>query len=125
MHIKFFLAALRELFRAKHGNHAGSDFSSGELIREVRLVQSREKAKAELQSEGENFKCKNPAEEPQRSPAKFLNAGGSFLQLNDAADEFFDVLDESEYEQSETIWPSNSGMQSQVSDCFQFCLKFF
>ncbi|KAM0944940.1 putative pleckstrin domain, START domain, protein ENHANCED DISEASE RESISTANCE 2 [Dioscorea sansibarensis] len=107
------VAALRELFRAKHGNHAGSDFSSGELTREVRLVQSRENAKAELQSEGENFKCKNPAEEPQRSPAKCVNAGGSFLQLNDAADEFFDILDESEYEQSETLWPSNSGMQSQ------------
>lgn len=69
----------------------------------------------ELQLAGENSKSEEFIEGSEKSPAKPAKTGGSFLQLNDAADEFFDVLDESEYEQTEAMWPSDAGMQSQVT----------
>ena len=75
----------------------------------------KEHIKLEVQTTGENNKSVDSAEVPQQSPSRQANTSGSFLQLNDAADEFFDVLDESEYEQTEAMWPSDAGMQSQVT----------
>lgn len=100
------VAALRELFRAKLGNYPGSDFSSGELMRGIGLPQVKnENIKKEAELSGGD---------PQKSPHRSMISGGSFLQLNDAADEFFDLPDESECDQHETMWPpSDAKMNSQ------------
>ncbi|CAL9075498.1 unnamed protein product [Musa acuminata var. zebrina] len=108
------VAALREFFRAKVGSCACSDFSSGESTREIGLPQNeREHMKLEQPAE-EISKSEDSADETQRSPAKNTKAGGSFLQLNDAADEFFDVINESEYNEVEALWPSDDGLQTQL-----------
>lgn len=51
-------------------------------------------------------------EDSQRSPPYM---GDGSLQLNDAADEFFDVQAESEYDQTEKFWPSDEMKQSLVN----------
>ncbi|KAG8091990.1 hypothetical protein GUJ93_ZPchr0012g20487 [Zizania palustris] len=79
------VAALREFFRAKNGNCACLEFSSGELTRDIGRL-------PEGSLGGSN---------------RHLSSNGSFVQLNDAADEFFDVPDESEYDQRESMWPSD------------------
>lgn len=114
-HFSIYFAGLREFFRAKL-NFTCSDYSSGELTREMGLPYSeKEHIKLEVQTTGENDKCADSAEAPQQSPSRQANTSGSFLQLNDAADEFFDVIDESDNDQTEVLWPSDEGMHSQVS----------
>ncbi|XP_058101735.1 protein ENHANCED DISEASE RESISTANCE 2-like isoform X1 [Magnolia sinica] len=100
------VAALRELFRAKLGNCPCSDFSSGELMKEIGLPQSeKENIKVEVQSSAENGMSEDLTErEEEKSPTKPSSLGGSFLQLSDAADEFFDVPEQAEYDEPETSW---------------------
>lgn len=106
--------ALRELFRAKLGNYSGSDFSSGELTRDVGLPRlKKEDTKPEMQPAGETSSSPDSTEELQKSPARPANMGASFLQLNDAADEFFDFPDEPEYDHETR--PSNEVMHSQFN----------
>ena len=114
--ISIYFPALRELFRAKLGNFPASNFSSGELIRDIELSQIvKEDIKAQVQSVGETSGSLDCTEEPQ-TPVRPLNTTRSFVQLNDAADEFFDFPDESEYDQDETMWPSSDAvMHSQVN----------
>ncbi|KAK1291074.1 hypothetical protein QJS10_CPB18g02101 [Acorus calamus] len=110
------VAALRELFKAGLGSYQSSDFSSGELTREIGVPQhENEDIKVEVQSTGEHSEV-GPSEEAKNSIIKPANPGGSFLQLNDAADEFFDVPEESENGQIEMGWSSTPEMQSQVHD---------
>ncbi|CAD5196464.1 unnamed protein product [Musa acuminata subsp. malaccensis] len=85
------VAALREFFRAKLGHSAFSDFSS---------------------DVDENNKIESFAKEIQMSSPKHAG-NGSLRQLNDAADEFFDVLTEAEYDQTE-FWPADENMQTQL-----------
>ena len=47
--LTFFLAALRELFRAKLGNYSTSEFSSGELMRTYSLHQNEEDGEIDAQ----------------------------------------------------------------------------
>ncbi|WOL04269.1 protein ENHANCED DISEASE RESISTANCE 2 isoform X1 [Canna indica] len=110
------VAALREFFRAKLGSCACSDLSSGESTREIGLPQSdREQIKLEVQSADENNINEDCADEPQATPSRLGKASGSFLQLNDAADEFFDVINESDYNEAEALWSSDEGTQPQFS----------
>ncbi|CAL9752584.1 unnamed protein product, partial [Musa acuminata subsp. burmannicoides] len=105
------VAALREFFRAKLGSRACSDLSSSESTREIELQQSeKEQMKLEVHSADENDNIEDSADETQRSPTKIAKASGSFLQMNDAADEFFDVINEPEYDETEALWPSEEGM---------------
>ncbi|CAL9044726.1 unnamed protein product, partial [Musa banksii] len=105
------VAALREFFRAKLGSRACSDLSSSESTRETELQQSeKEQMKLEVHSADENDNIEDSADETQRSPTKIAKASGSFLQMNDAADEFFDVINEPEYDETEALWPSEEGM---------------
>lgn len=67
-----------------------------------------------MESVGETSRSLDSTEEPQKSPRRRTSSGRSFLQLNDPADEFFDFPDE-EYDQHETMWPSDSVMHSQVN----------
>ncbi|CAL9069140.1 protein ENHANCED DISEASE RESISTANCE 2-like [Musa acuminata AAA Group] len=106
------VAALREFFRAKLGHSAFSDFSSDGLTREIVLPQTEEQIKLDMQSVDENNKIESFAKEIQMSSPKHAG-NGSLRQLNDAADEFFDVLTEAEYDQTE-FWPADENMQTQL-----------
>ncbi|KAL5224761.1 hypothetical protein ABZP36_011400 [Zizania latifolia] len=102
------VAALREFFRAKNGNCACLEFSSGELMRDMdRLPGENEQKKIEMLSANESNRLEGPTEGSLGGSNRHLSSTGSFVQLNDAADEFFDVPDESEYDQRESMWPSD------------------
>ncbi|XP_073002690.1 protein ENHANCED DISEASE RESISTANCE 2-like isoform X2 [Typha latifolia] len=112
------VAALREFFRAKFGNCPFSDFSSGELTSPVGFPQTeKEHIRVEVLSaiestESENCMGENPAEGSENSSSRQANSSGSFLQRNDGADEFYDVPDESEYDQKEISRFSDESMHS-------------
>ncbi|XP_049933334.1 protein ENHANCED DISEASE RESISTANCE 2 isoform X2 [Nymphaea colorata] len=96
------VAALREMFRAKLGSYPHADCSSSDMMRAVSpLSQSEQVDKIELQSstiqavESEDSQAEESQEEAYIKPASLA---GSFVQLNDAADEFFDVPEQSEFE---------------------------
>ncbi|KAJ8510670.1 hypothetical protein OPV22_001104 [Ensete ventricosum] len=106
------VAALREFFRTKLGHSAFSDFSSDGLTREILLPQTEEQIKLDMQSVDENNKIESFAKEIQMSSPKHAG-NGSLHQLNDAADEFFDVLTEAEYDQTE-FWPADENMETPL-----------
>lgn len=116
----FLLAALRELFKAKLGNCPSSDFSSGELVGNIRLHQTEGDQRIDTQTptdDGMTKKCMN--EEVDKTPSEHA----SLVGLNDPADEFFDVPEPSNYDQLENGWSSDFGpeMYSQVP----FITKYF
>ncbi|XP_059659495.1 protein ENHANCED DISEASE RESISTANCE 2-like isoform X2 [Cornus florida] len=100
------VAALRELFRAKIGDYSSSDFSSGE-----------EDTKVGIQTRAENGKGKEDKEEEEmvKTPSEYA----SLVGLNDAADEFFDVSEPLDYDQSENGWPSEFGPEMYSQDIRQ------
>ncbi|XP_038706154.1 protein ENHANCED DISEASE RESISTANCE 2-like [Tripterygium wilfordii] len=94
------VAALRELFKAKLGNCHSSD-PSRELARSFRLDQGEEACKVNgqiLPAEG-NTK-ESVSVELDRKPSDHA----SLVGLNDAADEFFDFPEPSDYDHSEDGW---------------------
>lgn len=129
-------AALREFFRAKNGNCACMEFSSGELSRDMGLPQGGNgRTNIEMQSANESKRLEGPAEGPQGGSNRHLSSTGSLVQLNDATDEFFDVPDESEYDQREAMWSSDESTHASVSSlnrtfflehtpkCVPFCIR--
>ncbi|TYI16128.1 hypothetical protein ES332_A08G233300v1 [Gossypium tomentosum] len=106
------VAALRELFRAKQVKYPSDDLSSGELTRKVRLHQSVEDGSIDMCTQIEAGKSQETTSEVmERAPSEH----SSLLGLNDAADEFFDVPEPTDYEQSEDGWTSDFGPEvSQV-----------
>ncbi|XP_019175544.1 PREDICTED: protein ENHANCED DISEASE RESISTANCE 2-like isoform X2 [Ipomoea nil] len=105
------LAALRELFRTKIGEYSSSE-SSGELVRVRRLSQTEEE-KVDAQRRLENGKNKEQMEE------EIVNAPSehaSLIGLDDAEDEFFDVSEPLDYQQSENGWPSDYGQEIYSQD---------
>ncbi|WOL15950.1 protein ENHANCED DISEASE RESISTANCE 2-like [Canna indica] len=109
------VAALREFFRAKHGNYAGSDFSSDGLTREIVLPQIEEQIKLDMPLADENNRIERFVEESDMSLPRH-SGNESLNQMNDAADEFFDVLPESEYDQTDKFWSSDEIMQPQLTE---------
>lgn len=103
-------AALRELFRAKQGNYSSPEFLSGELTRNMRMHQT-DGNMVQMPTEDGNSK-ENTSEEVDQVSSEHA----SLVGLNDAADEFFDVPEPSEYDDSENGWTSDFGpeMNSQV-----------
>ncbi|MBA0827089.1 hypothetical protein Goarm_011891 [Gossypium armourianum] len=100
------VAALRELFRAKQVKYPSDNLSSGELIRKVRLYQSVEDGAIDMCTQIEAGKTKETTSEVmERAPSEH----SSLLGLNDAADEYFDVPEPTDYEQSEAGWTSDFG----------------
>ncbi|KAK9280269.1 hypothetical protein L1049_013957 [Liquidambar formosana] len=85
---------------------------AGELTRDIRLPQSEEGTKVEVQRLKENGKTKENTEEADKLSSEYA----SLVGLNDAADEFFDVPEPSDYDQSENDWPSNFGPQMYSQD---------
>jgi hypothetical protein len=113
-------AALRELFKAKLGNCPSSDFSSGELVGNMRLHQIEGDQRIDVQTptnDGMTKECMN--EEVDKTPSEHA----SLVGLNDPADEFFDVPEPSDYDQLENGWSSDFDpeMYSQVP----FITKYF
>lgn len=98
-------AALRELFSAKIGNYLPSDVS-GELIKSKRLCQVEEEIKLEVQTRLENGQSVADLEE------EVVKTPSSLMGLNDAADEFFDVSEPLDYDQTENDWSSDFGLET-------------
>lgn len=71
-----------------------------------------EEVKVEKQTSEENGKNMADMEEVAKAPSEHA----SLMGLNDASDEFFDVSEPLDYDQSENGWPSDFGpeMYSQV-----------
>ncbi|XP_020584918.1 protein ENHANCED DISEASE RESISTANCE 2-like [Phalaenopsis equestris] len=109
------VAALREFFQAKHGNYLSSNFSSSERTREILSpLHEKEYIKEEVKMASDSIKGDDSEEDLQvlASP-KHAKIGGSIVQLNDAVDEFFDLPDESDCDESEAAWPPNEDAVSQ------------
>lgn len=91
------------------------EFSSGELTRDMGLPQGgNERRKIEMQSANECGRLEGPVEGLQGGSNRHLSSTGSLVQLNDAMDEFFDVPDESEYDQREAMWSSDESTHAAV-----------
>lgn len=115
------IAALRELFRAKLGNRPCSDFLSGELRRILSAPHTeQEEIKAEMQPGVGNSNIGGVTGVTIQSPSMPTTMNGSFVQMNDAADEFYDILDESEHEQTETLRCSEEQHQPKLSTAASF-----
>ncbi|KAL5565708.1 hypothetical protein UlMin_028872 [Ulmus minor] len=104
------VAALRELFKAKEG-YPSSDFSSGELTRNVGSCQTEGDSRFEFRTvTGDGNNRGNIVEELDKTPSEHA----SLVSLNDAADEFFDVPEPSDSDQLEADWvPDFSPEMSQ------------
>ncbi|XP_075519921.1 protein ENHANCED DISEASE RESISTANCE 2-like isoform X3 [Primulina tabacum] len=109
------LSALRELFRAKL-DCSHPDFSSNELMSSNSLQQSKNELKVEVGTCQENGNIKEDVEE---EIVKTPSEHSSLMGLHDAADEFFDVSEPLEYEQSENGWPSDFGPEIYSQDTRQ------
>lgn len=101
-------AALRELFRAKAGNHS-SEFSSGELPQS-----EKDDIKTEVQFPVEIRKIEEviSIEDHMEIPP---SGRPSLMGLNDAADEFFDVFEPEDYDHLENEWPCSFGEEEEHS----------
>ncbi|KAK4441186.1 protein ENHANCED DISEASE RESISTANCE 2 [Sesamum alatum] len=109
------LAALRELFKAKV-DCSSSDFSSGELTSNNSIQQSKKELKVEVQTRVENGQnCEDVEEETVKTPSE----RSSLVGLHDASDEFFDVPEPLDYDQSENGWPSDFGSEIYSQDARQ------
>lgn len=113
------------MFHAKLGKCPSSDVSMEEQKRDISLSLT-EDVEENVQLPVENRKSEERTEGSQESDTKPASMSGSFLELNDAADEFFDFPDEPEYDKQEDTWPSDSQLQSQVDHCYypQIFLSF-
>lgn len=99
--VVLFVAALREMFRCKSG-----EFSlSGELMRDIVLPHSEEDIKKEVRELEESI----PEDEAERPHSK----NASLMEMQDAADEFFDVPEPSDYDQLENEWSSEPSPELQ------------
>ncbi|KAG6436151.1 hypothetical protein SASPL_101035 [Salvia splendens] len=106
------LAALRELFRTKV-DCSSSYFSSGELIRNSTMQQKKMDLNVDVRTRMDNGTTREDVEEESlKTPSEH----SSLVGLNDATDEFFDVSEPLDYDQSETGWQSDYGPErySQV-----------
>uniref|UniRef100_M1C950 Pleckstrin homology (PH) domain-containing protein / lipid-binding START domain-containing protein n=1 Tax=Solanum tuberosum TaxID=4113 RepID=M1C950_SOLTU len=110
-YVRACLKTLRELFIAKLGDCSSSYFLE-EHVRDKRLQQIEE-VKVEIQTIVENGKnMADMEEEVAKSPSEHA----SLMGLNDASDEFFDVSEPLDYDQSENGWPSDFGPEMYSQD---------
>lgn len=91
-------AALREIFTSYSGKFS-SEYSLGEVTRDIILPPSeKEDIKEEVQEVKENI----PEDEVERPSSQAV----SLTEMQDAADEFFDVPEPSDSDQLENEWSS-------------------
>ncbi|XP_043702171.1 protein ENHANCED DISEASE RESISTANCE 2-like isoform X2 [Telopea speciosissima] len=109
------LAALRELFTAT-GNYPSSDFSSGEMARDIGLPQNeREDIKVEVQNSAPN-RTSDEDDGMEKELENPLSKPAILMGLNDTSDEFFDVPEPSDNDESESCWPSDSSPEMHPQD---------
>ncbi|XP_041990585.1 protein ENHANCED DISEASE RESISTANCE 2-like [Salvia splendens] len=109
------LAALRELFRTKV-DCSSSYFSSGELIRNSTMQQKKMDLNVDVRTRMDNGTTREDVEEESlKTPSEH----SSLVGLNDATDEFFDVSEPLDYDQSETGWQSDYGPERYSQDARQ------
>ncbi|XWS28977.1 hypothetical protein CRYUN_Cryun25bG0117300 [Craigia yunnanensis] len=107
------VAALRELFKAKQGKYPSADLSSGEFIRNAMLHRSEEDGIVDMCTQIEAGKIKvNMSEGMERAASEH----SSLVGLNDAADDFFDVPEPTDYDQSEDGWTADFGPEVYSQD---------
>lgn len=103
--------ALRELFRTRQGNCTLSDYSSGELTRNSRNRQKEEYASSDTQILADENSHDNSIGEVDPTQSEHA----SLVSLNDADDEFYDVMEPSNCDESENEWLTECSYQkSQV-----------
>ncbi|XAR59744.1 hypothetical protein NMG60_11015697 [Bertholletia excelsa] len=107
------VAALREFFRAKIGEYPFSHFSSGELRRDSNSHQGQGYIKDEVHTRAE---IQNTKENMEEAVAKIPSEQDSLVGLDDATDEFFDVLEPLDCDQSENDWCSDFGAETYAQD---------
>ncbi|KAJ1425953.1 START-like domain superfamily [Sesbania bispinosa] len=101
------VAALRELFKARLGNCSLSDYSSGELTRNRRLPLKEGDIKSDTQIQADENNYDNSIGEVDQTQSE--HAG--LVSLNDPDDEFFDVPEPSDYDESENGWMTECSHQ--------------
>ncbi|KAK9282728.1 hypothetical protein L1049_010948 [Liquidambar formosana] len=110
------VAALRELFQAKGENYPAFEFSSGELTRDIGFPQTqKEDIKIEVQTQDESRKTEEDnikEDEVEKSPSR----ASSLMGLNDAADEFFDVPEPTNYDHLDNDWTPESSPELRSPD---------
>ena len=84
-----------------------------------------ERLKIEMQSENVSKRFEDTTEGSLGGSNRHLSAG-SLVQLNDATDEFFDIPDESEYDQREAMWSSDESTHAvsslHMDPCICVCM---
>ncbi|GAB2286846.1 hypothetical protein Dimus_035755 [Dionaea muscipula] len=93
------VSALRELFRAKAGNGPSCEFSLKEFNKTTGIPRAKLEVPEDSVQEGNNVMMKD-------EPEKLMSGTASIMDLNDASDEFFDVLEPSAYDNFDNEWPS-------------------
>ncbi|XP_019436279.1 PREDICTED: protein ENHANCED DISEASE RESISTANCE 2-like isoform X3 [Lupinus angustifolius] len=104
------VAALRELFRAKLGNCSSSGYSSGDLIRNTSLHLKEGDINSESDTQiqaGDEKSHDNSVGEVDQTQSEHAN----LVSLNDADDEFYDVPEPSDYDESEYGWMAECSNQ--------------
>lgn len=113
-------AALRELFRARQGNCSLSEYSSGELTRSSRIHLKEEDINSDTQIQAYENNHDNSIGEVDPTQSEHA----SLVSLNDADDEFYDVMEPLDCDESENGWMTEcSHQKSQVkirNSCFFF-----
>ncbi|KAE9587955.1 hypothetical protein Lal_00003386 [Lupinus albus] len=104
------VAALRELFRARLGSCPSSGYSSGDLIRNTSLHLKEGninfESDAQIQA-GDEKSHDNSVGEVDQTQSEHAN----LVNLNDADDEFYDVPEPSDYDESEYGWMAECSHQ--------------
>lgn len=109
------VAALREYFKARQGKYIYSECSSGELTRDIGLLQNvitDIKIDAKAQADDEKSDEDNAVEELEKSSSFPASIG----ELNDAADEFFDVPEPSDNDPLDYGRSSDSFSEMHLQD---------
>ncbi|CAL0324211.1 unnamed protein product [Lupinus luteus] len=104
------VAALRELFRARLGNCSSSGYSSGDLIRNTSLHVKEGDINSESDTQiqaGDEKTHDNSVGEVDQTQSEHAN----LVSLNDADDEFYDVPEPSDYDDSEYGWMAECSHQ--------------
>ncbi|GER27376.1 pleckstrin homology (PH) and lipid-binding STARTdomain-containing protein [Striga asiatica] len=95
---------------------SSSGFSSGELMSSTTMQQTRKELKVKVETRAESGKNKEDMEE---EPVKTPSERSSLVGLNDTSDEFFDVPEPLDYDQSGSGWSSDYDQEIYSQDARQ------
>ncbi|KAI4334386.1 hypothetical protein L6164_019086 [Bauhinia variegata] len=105
------VAALRELFRARSGNSSSSDHSTREFTRNIGINHIEGDSNVDIQTQTRN---EDTSDNIAGEVDQMQSEHASLVSLNDADDEFFDVPETSDCDESDNGWaPDCSHKKSQ------------